>query len=334
MLRFSSLIVPALVLIPLSACNGKDTGTDDSDSSALDSDSQVIDDTGSCLVGVIETEPAAGATDVYYHDTLTVSFDGDGASAVFTLLDGAGTDVPVTATWTDGNVQAMLTAELGPSTTYTLTTDLCGAAWSVSFTTSDLGTPLTIDPTALVGSTYVFRLSDADITEPAFLGIIAGTYLTVPILMGVDAADASSIDLLGGLGYETGSTFVQEPGLPTWDFPAADFTGQPYFAAASPLITIMYGPTPIPITDFTLSGTFTADGSAIEQGFATGIGDSRYMAELVGKPADDYGAVCDLAAAAGVYCTDCTDGEPYCLYIVAENISATKVDGLTMEVME
>ena len=41
----------------------------------------------------------------------------------------------------------------------------------------------------------------------------------------------------------------------------------------------------------------------------------------------------DLAAAAGVYCTECSDGEPYCLPIVAEHIEAAKVDGLTLVVV-
>ncbi len=330
MTRFLPLLVPAFAL--LAACSGKDPTTDDSDSSGnLDSDTQHLDDTGSCATAVLETEPVDGTGDVYYHDTITVTFDGDGGAAVFTLLDAAGTPVPVSATWTDGNVQAVLTAELAPLTTYTLTTEICGTPSSMSFTTSELGTALTVDPASLVGSTYMFRLSDASITEPAFLDIVANAYLTVPILIGVDQSDAETIDLLGGLGYEDGSTYAQEPGLPTWDFPVADFTAQPFFAAASPLVTIMYGTTPIPINNFTLEGTFSADGSMIAHGLATGTGDTRYMAPLVGKPADDYGAMCDFAAAAGVYCIACPDGEPYCLYIVAENINATKVDGLTME---
>lgn len=326
-----------LALFALAGCTGEAVDSTDTDPSHTgDSDSAVVDDTAGCLAGVTSTEPADGTTGVYYHDTLTVSFDGDGGDAVFTLADDAGVEVPVSATWTDGNVQAILTpAAMAPLTTYTLTTTVCGTTATSSFTTSDLGTPLTVDPSDLVGSTYVFRLSDADITEPAFLGIIAGTYLTVPILIGVDQADSETIDLIGGLGYEQDAGYVQEPGLPTWDFPVASFADQPYFEAASSLITIMYGTTPIPISDFTLSGTFRSDGSAIEHGIATGTGDSRYMAELVGKPADEYSAVCDLAASAGVVCTECpTDGEPYCLYIVAESINATKVDGLTMDAIE
>ena len=55
-----------------------------------------------------------------------------------------------------------------------------------------------------------------------------------------------------------------------------------------------------------------------------------YMGELVGRTAKDYSAVCDIAAGAGVKCVPCSDGEPYCLYIVAEEITATQEDGLVL----
>ncbi len=326
-------MIRSLPLLLLAACTGDEPG--DSDKTPADSDSADTDP-GPCTTQVLSFEPANGTTEVYYQSTLVVSFDGDGGSAVFTLTDEAGADVPVSAVFTDGNVQAELTATLGPLTTYTLTVDLCGATTTSSFTTSELGSELTLDPADLVGMTYVFRISDAEITEPAFLDVLAATYLTVPILISVADANETSIDLFGGLGCETGdidcptgdSEYVQYD-LPSWDFPVADFTTQPYFLTESPLVTIQYGDLPIPIENFTLAGTFAADGSAIEEGYATGIGDTRYMGELVGKP-DEPGAVCDLASSAGVYCTDCSDGEPYCMYIVAEHITASLVDGLTM----
>ena len=316
-------------LMILTACGTDKASTNDD--SSIGHDSETGDsNVGPCTTQVMSVEPADGAADVYYHHTITVSFDGDGGSAEFSLLDASGVDVPVTATFTEGNVQAVLTADLEPVTAYTLTTSVCGSEASSSFTTNALGSPLDMDPADLIGATYEFRLSDADITEPAFLDLIAGTYLTVPILIGVDSADSTSIDMLGGLGYETTDSYAQDTTLPSWDFPVADFTTQPFFHAQSPLITIMYGTTAIPIEQFNLSGTFAADGSAIEEGYVTGIGDSRYMATLVGKPADDLSAVCDLAASLGVNCTECADGEPYCLYIVAENITAERIDGLTL----
>lgn len=303
-------------------------------------DTNVLDDTANdtsaeCTTTIGSIEPADGATDVYYRDSMIVNFEGDGGSATLSLADSSGVPVPVTATFTSGNVQAIVVPDspLTPLTGYQLSATVCDVDTTSTFTTSELGTPLDEDTLTLLGKTFSFRLSDSDITEPAFLNLIAGTYLTVPILLGVESVDSAQIHMIGGLGDDSGATIKQES-LPTWDFPSADFTTQPFFHAESPLITIMYGDVPIPIADFNISGTFNRTGTTIEEGHATGIGDSRYMSELVGKPADDYGAVCDLAAAAGVVCTACADGEPYCLYIVAENIIASEVEGLTMAVIE
>lgn len=335
--RLSILALAPFALLALAGCPTAKTGDDTApiDTDVTDDSNPVVDDTAACTTAMTEVEPADGTADVYYRGTITVSFDGDGGSASFHLVDSTGTDVPFTTTYTDGNVQAVLTPDdaLTPLTDYLLDTVICGVTTTTHFTTSELGTPLASDVSSLLGSTYMFRLSDSDITEPAFLDLISGTYLTVPILLGVDTVDATSIHMIGGLGDESG-TEIKQSNLPTWDFPEADFTTQPYFHATSPLITIMYGDVPIPISDFNISGTFTPDGTSIQEGYATGTGDSRYMAELVGKPADDYSAVCDLAASMGVVCTACSDGEPYCLYIVAENITATKVDGMTLTVIE
>ncbi len=325
-----------ILLAPLGLLVGCPTTKFDSDSAAFDSGTITDTDTATvCTTAVSAITPVDTTADVYYRDPFTVDFTGDGATAVFTVVDGSGTNVPVSAAFTDGNVQAVVTpdAALAPLTSYTLTVDVCGTSTSSAFTTSDLGTPLTGDPTMLLGRTYVFRLSDANITTPAFLNLIAGTYLTVPILLGVESADSSLIHMIGGLGDDSGAVMTQLKDtsgyLPTWDFPAADFSYQPYFQAASPMVTIMYGSVAIPISDFTLAGTFAADGSSIQHGTATGTGDSRNMGVLVGKSGDPA-AICDLASSMGVDCTACPDGEPYCLYIVAEDITATALDGVTM----
>lgn len=321
-----------LVLIPLLGCTGKDTDTVETGDSSTDT---AVDDTGPepCVTTVIDIEPVDGDSAVYYREPLLVSFEGDGAAAVFTLTGPEG-EVPVIATFGDGNVQASLSAELAALTQYTLAVTICDVVTTSTFSTSSLGTALEFDPAELVGDTFQFSLADATITEPAFLEIVAGSQLTQPILIGVTAASSTAIDLVGGLGEAVDGTYEQLEGLPTWDFPEADFSEQPYFEAESDLVTILYGETPIPIEQFALSGTFTSDGSVMAEGRATGFGDTRYMADLVNRPAEDYGAVCEIAAAAGIYCTECSDGEPYCLYIVAENIQAALVPDLTMEVVE
>ena len=327
--------------LALMACNkDKDTETGDtSDSGSVDTgdstetgDTDTSDtDTGDCVAAVIATSPTANATDIYYRDTFTVTFDDDGSAAVISILDGGGTDVANEVTWSEGNVQAYVKGTLAPLTTYTLHVEECGVTTDVPFTTSDLGTPLEGGNASMLNRTYMVQLSEANITTPALLDAIASEYLTVPLLFMVSSVDETSMGLLGGLGYhENDGTYTQLTAYPTWDFPAGDFTESPFFAAQAATVTITYGDIPIPIENFYLEGVFTADGSFIKNGKATGKADSRFMGPLISQPADAYSAFCDLGSKLGISCEACSDGEPYCLYIVAEDITGYYQDGLTI----
>jgi hypothetical protein len=328
-----------LLALALAACDkDKDTATDGDDTSvgtdtdtATDNTDTDTDTELNCAAVVLSTEPANGATAVYYRDPVVVSFDGDGSAAVITVMDAGGSGATLETAWSEGDVQASLSGVLLPATVYTISVDVCGVVTASTFTTSSLGSPLAIPASDLLGRAYVWRLSDATITEPAFLDFVASSYLTVPLLIGVTASDDTSIDLLGGVGYhENDGAYTQVDGEETWDFPAGDFADQPYFEAYSDYITVSYNGIPIPIEQFHLSGTFTADGTAIQKGVGSGFGDSRYMGPLLMQPADAYDAVCNIAAKAGVSCVPCSDGEPYCIYIVAEDITAEWEEGLTI----
>ena len=324
-----------LLMLACAGCATKDEeGTYDSGAAFIDDDSGPEACVATVLVGSDGTDsviPEAGATDVYYREQLQVSFTADPQDAIVQVLDATGTALSnAVVTWSEGRVQAFVDVTLEPSTAYTLHVVACDVVSDYSFTTSSLGVPLTILPEDLVGRTYMFRLSDANITEPAFLDAVAGMYLIVPLLIGVTASDATTIDMLGALGYhEDDGSYTQIDGQPTWDFPAGDFAEQPYFEAFADQITITYSDIPVPIENFALSGTFTADGSSIAEGVATGFGDSRHMGSLVGREGD-LNAMCEVAEAAGVICEACSDGAEYCLWIVAENITAVWQDGLTL----
>ncbi len=324
-----------LSLAALVAC-GDDTKSTDTDTGAVTddtaSDTSVVDTSVPCEVTVGNASIAEGDMNVYYRDTLTLSFSGDAvaAGAVVAIRDASGADASAALIWSEGNVQASFALTLAPSTPYTLHAEVCGVTTDIPFTTSSLGEPLTGAAEDLVGHTYVFRLSDSEITDPRFLDALAGTYLTVPLLITVTMADASSIDLLGALGeLRDDGTYRQLRGEPTWDFPVADFSAAPYFSASAERIVIPYAGIEIPVEDFTLSGTFTSDGTELAEAIVTGLGDSRDMGALLGQ-ADDPNAMCSLAAAAGVECEPCGDGEPYCLHIVAEEINAQYLPGVSI----
>lgn len=300
---------------------------DTGDSGTTDTDTGIP-----CTVAVTEMTPLEGASEVYNRSALTVSFDSDASAAVLTVTDSAGTPATLNTAWSEGNVKATLTGVLAPDTDYTFTASICGVDSVSHFRTSHLGSPLLGDTSSLKDITWEFRLSDdATITEPSFLELMASTYVTTPLLIGVTESNDQIIDLLGALGdYSAQGAYTQSKVDVPWDFPPADFTQAPYFAATAPLVTLTYKGTPIPIEQFHLEGTITEDGAYIKEGKASGFLDTRNAGSWVGAGTEP-GAVCDIAAKAGVTCVACQDGNPYCMYIVAEQITATQIPGLVLD---
>lgn len=333
------------VLFALAACNDDDkgaetgnvddTGTDTDSDSSVDTDTDTGGDTDTvvpCETVALATSPEDGTTDFYYRDTLGITFSDDASGATIQLLDSAGAEVPTTASWGDGNLQVVLTpdASLQGNSAYTLHIEVCEYSGDVMFTTSEYGTALEGDASSLVGNTYVLDLSKADILQPEGLGYLLASYLTEPILLGVASADASTIGLLGAQGYKKNDGTYKQVGTDVWVFPDADFTSAPYFAASTDAISIDYSTVAIPIENFSLAGTFASDGSKIGGGWASGLGDTRNMGPLL-ELGDDPGAVCTLITALGLSCENCSDGEPYCVYLEVEFDEAPLAEGLTID---
>lgn len=251
-------MTPFLALLALAGCNNdKADGATTHDTSPIEQDDSGTTTPEACTATVFATVPESGTSDVYYRSILGVDFTEDGSTADITITDPAGVEVALSEiVWGEGNLQVLFRADLAPNTNYTLSVGVCGATTESVFATTSLGEALSGGNASLTGKTYVMRLSDADIVEPSFLDPFAGEYLTVPLLFQVTAADDAMIDFLGALGYqEDAGTFAQYADLPTWDFPAGDFTDAPYFYAEAEYIVIMYGEIAIPIENFTLEGS-------------------------------------------------------------------------------
>lgn len=324
----------------LAGCEKEDTGKDSTGDTEVVTDSEDTGETGDtnvdtqetdtvepCTIAVLEMSPTDGTTEVYYRDPMSVLFDADGSAATFLIADTEGNTIEPTPVWGDGNLRVELAATLAPSTTYTLTASICGVDSTTSFTTSMLGTPLIFPPEDLVGAVYMFRISDATITEPAVLDLLGDSYLTSPLLFEVEQADATSITLLGALGEASGTSFAQVAGASTWPFPPGDFSSSPTFYAEADAIYITYEDIEIPIEHFTLRGTFTYDGAAIEQGYTTGFLDTAELGPLFGL-SDDPGALCEFADSFGIECIPCDDGEVTCVAVIGEDIRATYQEGV------
>lgn len=293
---------------------GDDTGPDDT------GNTDTVDTSVPCETVLLDASPNDEETDWYYRDSLSLTFSDDAAGATIQLYDAAGTELPTSISWSDGNFQAEVAPDepLAGSTTYTLHIEVCEYTGDLTFTTSVYGSPLAEAAAGLVDHTYVLDLSQADINQPEGLGYLLASYLTEPLLIGVVEADEASIELVGAQGWKKADGTYRQAGDQVWLFPAADFTSNPFFQASTELITIDYGDSSIPIESFYLEGTFAPDGSAIGGGLASGWGDTREMGPLL-ELGDDPDAVCGLLTAMGMdVCEPCSDGEPYCLFLEAE----------------
>jgi hypothetical protein len=213
------------------------------------------------------------------------------------------------------------TGGLGGSTEYKLTVS-CGDTTEVDFVTSEFGIPVTVEDADMLGRTYELNLPGAYFAYPAGVGALLGTYLESPLLVSVVATTESEITLVAAEGvWDDEGAATQDMDKGTFDFPAADWTMTPYFAADAERIVIIYkdgggNTTDIPINNIHLEGTFNADATIIGGAWASGLADTRNMAPLLGLEAGDS-VVCDYMETFGLPCLDCGDGDEYCVYMEA-----------------
>lgn len=325
-------VVKLLATVALVGCvdlnddTDKDGDTDDTDDPSDTDDSGTA---GSCSVHLTDVNPTDGAVGVYYRDPLVLSFDGDGLAADIRVADSAGAAVDTSEAWQDGNVQVWVYADLQGGATYDLAVTIEGCDYATSFTTSDIGKPLSVAVEELEGRTYTFALNEANITTPSIIEGFDDTYFTMPLLFMVTQADTSTVTLLGAPGEGAKGNYAQTVSEATWSFPAADFTELPYFVTHSDYIELGYNGTPIPIYDFSFEGVFASDGTSIEAGAVGGLVDTREMYAFLGLP-ENPEAICDYASGFGVYCEACPDGNEYCLDVVGEDITAPQQSGLVL----
>jgi len=339
-----------------------DTSDDDADADADDT-GEVPDPEDVCSGLVEELSPEDAQTGWFYRDTLTVKFTDvpDPIDAVdISLVTADGEEVPFTLTWNDEHsLDAYLSADLVGDTVYTLTAS-CENEMSATFETDEFGSPMESSTEDLIGKVFELDLPNAEFTEPPAVGALLGSYLSSPLLASVQAADEENLTLLVAQGYwdEDGVAY-QDMGTGCYDFPPADFSEAPYFAADTDYINILYQSgaieASIPMRDMHLEGTFSPDGSAIGGAWIGGLVDTRSLGPLLDiGDSDEPEVVCEYVSVFGLSCEDCLgeidcnvdeDGEPwdeetnpipdsadcYCLYVEAHFDDAPLLEGMTID---
>jgi hypothetical protein len=286
-----------------------------------------------CRAVLHNTVPADGADGWYWHDPLTVRVGVVSDAYVVRLTTANGREVPTRLVADESGLvlSVQFDGGLAPDTEHVLEVTDCATTHEVRFTTSHYGRPVVGGPRALYPRSYELGIADASAewVEPSGLGALFGSFFETPVLLGVQYVDETSLDLIGAIGdTELGYT-SQDFNYPSWNFPATDFTGAPYFEIVSERVDLVVSGYALPIFDFRLTGTFVADGASFGGAVLQGLGDTRYSGGALGQPNNER-AMCDFGEGVGVPCQACPDGEDLCLRVDVRNLVARELPGIVL----
>ena len=315
-------------LFALFACNDsqKDTPQEDTAFTA-------------CDATIESTYPILNAADVYYRDNLKVNFSEEGIDATLTLTDSSGTQVSGSGT-TEGSQFTFTPNEpLTPSSSYRASVQYCGSEEPVviDFTTSSFGTPLTNGNSDLLGKTFAVDLESGVVLEPAGVGELLRSLLSNTFLINVFETSDSTISVLSALSYA--NSLEQNFCVPTLnDFPLIDVSQTPFFSLKADTLQLNVAAYNTKVYDFTVEGTFASDGSYFGQAYLSGEFDAREAYVLLsdfGFDAENEDDVCGLLEDLGASCTECsTDGAPYCVRLVLDDLIANAIEEEIVPVCE
>ena len=288
----------------------------------------------------LETTPSLelGSGSWFYRDSIRLTFTEQNVELSVSATNGAGEDVPVSFEWNDSRELAEVLPDAGTwngDESYTLSIAYCQHTAELQFSTSEYGLPLEDDAESLVGKTFNIDLASASYTDPPGIGTLLGQNIDQPLLFGVESAENGELDFIAALGsVDDFGTVSQSSGL--WYFPNADFSGSPFFDAYSESLEIEYGDISIPIFDFKISGTFSADGNKIGQAHFEGLGNTSEIGPAMAPGMDEY-SICDLLAASGANCVVCPgdeSGEAFCAFLAGDLSEVSIIPNVALEEME
>lgn len=183
-------------------------------------------------------------------------------------------------------------------------------------TDTSTDTSTNIDPSFLVGKTYVLDFSQANFIKPAVNAMILDLLIAAPLLIGITSETNSGLTLLGAVKKNDNTQDLCES---TVDLPTAYFSNAPSFVAGPQ--DVVSGAS-MPMNALILTGTFSPDGSHIDDVTLSGTLDARDIArEVTGLDATED-QICDAMQNANITCQPCPDGPSYCVEVIAENLSA------------
>jgi len=337
-----ALTIPALLI----GCGGEPDPTDDDDDAVR-------------YPILVEVSPSLNQTDFFYRSSLVAEFDIAPDSVTVTLTDADGNAVDGTETVeTNGRVVTFdPTADLMSSSAYTMTvewspTEEGQAAFENAFQTSSHGGDVG-EPATMIGNVYNIDLAGATFVDPPGIGPILQSQmdgfsvLFTAIEEGTDF-DSGVLHVMGAIGADDGGAISQDACAPTLAFTAGDdgvvgtaddtpatWNNPEMLLEADELPLTIQGVTAT-IQDLVISGTFHPDMTNMRGGVFGGVIDTRPLVGALGSGESET-EICDLVeSTVGVPCISCTDDgddtdDLFCLSILAEDLAADVIEGLTLQ---
>lgn len=278
-------------------------------SDALVTSTSALSSPEECQNPVVAAFPADGSVDVYAGSSVWFTLTRPDPGATLTLTDATGRSLAGKTTFDGANVTWTGEA-LSPSAMYVATLATACGTHIAEFTTSCVGTPLTVDPT---GTAYAVNVTDAVWFEARSIGqaLSAGpaTLLVSPLL------DDEGLDLLSALG-----TSVQQDACRETSWMTMGAWEDPTFSIADGTFQLTAGKGTVALTEVVTTGAFFPDGSGLQLGRLVAEVDTReVIAALSLGKRDDL--LCTRAAGMDPDCHACADGGEYCATVVLDGLS-------------
>lgn len=268
-----------------------------------------------CTSTVLSLIPTDGSLNVDPTTPITATFSGPVAEATLEL-EGVDGQVLLAG---DG-----LSAVFYPSTplefglSYTAHASVCDSQLSSTFSTR--GPVVTED---LDGRTYRLNMEGSDVTwiAPAGLGpFIVSNLITKDLLMMVQSDDGGLIKAVGSAAIVDNTGLHQYVCTEAIDFPETDFSANPVFNVGPTDAMIIATGYIVPLFDLSIAGTFTIDGTSIENMLVSALADTRYISRQLGFD------VCGIFP-----CESCPDGNNSCTELIIQDANAPWEQGLRID---
>ncbi len=268
---------------------------------------------------ILSVTPADGTGPVARDAVIRVALDGKPGKIEFTVT---GPDGAIPGAVSLGETEAVFTPTdlLPEGADIDYSVALCDATSYGTFTVGAIehATP----PDELAGNTYALDLTNATWVTPPSGGALIEQFFGGAVLVGIEAVSATELDAIGASGQATtNGGWQQDPCFATIDFEPVDFTSNPYFNILADSVEFTVQTAVITVHNVEISGGLTSDA----------VVDGTFAGEIDFREVTAVNDGCSMVGMIGLSCTDCTsDGEPFCMFIEAEDVTGEVLPGLTV----